>query len=133
MTRSADVIIVGGGVVGSATAYYLRKQGFTGSILLLERDTTYTFAATGRSAGGIRMQFSRPENIRLSQFGLKPRPSADAPDSPLMYYISMRMPDRGGAPGGTPELYFTDPDGLVMQIQDVSYCGGAGVMGNVCG
>jgi len=35
----------------------------------------------------------------------------------------MRMPDRGGAPGGTPELYFTDPDGLVMKLQDTSYCG----------
>ena len=42
------------------------------------------------------------------------------------------MPDRGGAPEGTPELYFTDPDGLVMQLQDPSYCGGAGYLGNVC-
>jgi hypothetical protein len=42
------------------------------------------------------------------------------------------MPNRGGAEGGTPELYFTDPDGLAIQIQDVKYCGGAGVLGEVC-
>ena len=34
--------------------------------------------------------------------------------------------------GGTPELYFTDPDGLLIQLQDVTYCGGAGFLGNVC-
>ena len=32
----------------------------------------------------------------------------------LRHYVTMRMPDRGGAPGGTAELYFTDPDGLLM-------------------
>jgi catechol 2,3-dioxygenase-like lactoylglutathione lyase family enzyme len=52
--------------------------------------------------------------------------------SPLVTYISLRMPNRGGAEGGTPELYFTDPDGLAIQIQDVKYCGGAGVLGEVC-
>ena len=39
-----------------------------------------------------------------------------------MHWISMRMPNRGGAEGGTPELYF-DPDGLRIQLQDRSYCG----------
>jgi hypothetical protein len=47
-------------------------------------------------------------------------------------YVTMRMENRGGAPGGTPELYFTDPDGLLMQLQDSSYCGGSGFLGNVC-
>jgi hypothetical protein len=42
------------------------------------------------------------------------------------------MPNRGGAEGGTPELYFTDPDGLAMQIQDVKYCGGGGLLGELC-
>jgi len=46
--------------------------------------------------------------------------------------VNTRMEDRGGAKGGTPELYFTDPDGIVMQLQDVSYCGGAGSLGEVC-
>ena len=44
----------------------------------------------------------------------------------------MRMENRGGAKEGTPEFYFTDPDGLVIQLQDVTYCGGGGVLGNVC-
>ena len=42
------------------------------------------------------------------------------------------MEDRRGAKGRTPELYFTDPDGIVMQLQDVRYCGGAGYLGEVC-
>jgi catechol 2,3-dioxygenase-like lactoylglutathione lyase family enzyme len=52
--------------------------------------------------------------------------------SPLVTYISLRMPNRGGAEGGTPELYFTDPDGLAIQIQDVKYCGGGGFLGELC-
>jgi len=51
---------------------------------------------------------------------------------PLSHYVSLRMPPRGGAQGGTPELYFTDPDGLRIQLQDVSYCGGGGYLGNEC-
>jgi FAD-dependent oxidoreductase domain-containing protein 1 len=66
-----DVAIVGGGVVGSATAYYLRKHGFSGSVAIVEKDTTYQFGCTGRSLGGLRQQFSTPENIELSKFGLK--------------------------------------------------------------
>jgi catechol 2,3-dioxygenase-like lactoylglutathione lyase family enzyme len=52
--------------------------------------------------------------------------------TPLVTYISLRMPNRGGAEGGTPELYFTDPDGLAIQIQDVKYCGGGGFLGELC-
>jgi FAD-dependent oxidoreductase domain-containing protein 1 len=68
---SYDVLIIGGGVVGSASAYYLKKHGFSGSVAIIEKDTTYQFGCTGRSAGGIRQQFSTPENIALSMFGLK--------------------------------------------------------------
>src|SRR5262245_9567781 len=52
--------------------------------------------------------------------------------TPLVTYISLRMPNRGGAEGGTPELYFTDPDGLAIQIQDTKYCGGGGLLGELC-
>ena len=55
------------------------------------------------------------------------------PSSPLVWYISQRMENRGGARGtGTPELYFTDPDNIAIQIQDVKYCGGGGFLGDVC-
>ncbi|HTN98017.1 MAG TPA: FAD-binding oxidoreductase [Nordella sp.] len=68
--KTYDVVIVGGGIVGSSAAYFLKKQGFTGSIALIERDTSYAQCCTARSCGGIRQQFSTPENIQLSRFGL---------------------------------------------------------------
>lgn len=69
---SADVVIVGGGIVGSATAYFLCSDAaFHGRrIVLIERDPSYREASTSRSAGGVRQQFSTPENIQLSQFTL---------------------------------------------------------------
>lgn len=69
----------------------------------------------------------------LNDYGLKPRGDGGGDPPPLVYYVSMRMPERGGAPGGTPELYFTDPDGLIIQLQDPRYCGGGGRLGEVCG
>ena len=68
---------------------------------------------------------------RLIDYGLRPRENPRE-TAPLMHWISMRMPNRGGAEGGTPELYFTDPDGLRIQLQDRSYCGGTGYLGDIC-
>ena len=68
----------------------------------------------------------------LESYGIKPRDNQTGPVGPMRHYISMRMENRGGAAEGTPELYFTDPDGILVQIQDASYCGGSGVLGNVC-
>ena len=69
----------------------------------------------------------------LAGFGIQPGGGGGDPVGPLTSYISMRMADRGGAPQGTPELYFTDPDGLRIQLQDTTYCGGGGVFGAICG
>ncbi|MEQ1612630.1 MAG: FAD-dependent oxidoreductase, partial [Hyphomicrobiaceae bacterium] len=68
----ADVVIVGGGAVGSATAYYLSMMGkfAPGRIIIVERDTSYAECSTARSAGGIRAQFSTPQNIALSKVTL---------------------------------------------------------------
>jgi len=67
----------------------------------------------------------------LESYGIRPRPTG-APTQAMQWYISMRMENRGGAKEGTPELYFTDPDNIPIQLQDVSYCGGGGYLGNVC-
>ena len=76
----------------------------------------------------------KPDEVvkSLESYGLRPREAATGPVGPMRHYISLRMENRGGAKEGTPELYFTDPDGLLMQLQDSSYCGGSGFLGNVC-
>jgi len=65
----------------------------------------------------------------LEAHGVTPR---NGGPGPLEHWISLRMPNRGGAPEGTPELYFSDPDGLSIQLQDPTYCGGGGYLGDVC-
>jgi sarcosine oxidase subunit beta len=62
---TADVVIIGGGIMGASTAYHLARQGHT-NVVILEKDLLAQ-ASTGLSAGGIRQQFSHPANIRLSQ------------------------------------------------------------------
>jgi FAD-dependent oxidoreductase domain-containing protein 1 len=70
MPERADIIIVGGGIVGSSIAYHLACTGAAGEILVVERDPTYEFAATPRSNGGIRRLFSRSQNIEMASHGL---------------------------------------------------------------
>jgi glycine/D-amino acid oxidase-like deaminating enzyme len=65
-----DVVIVGGAIMGSSTAWWLTQdKGFTGRVLVVERDPTYEKAATTLSFSCIRQQFSTELNIRISQFG----------------------------------------------------------------
>src|SRR5256885_4241013 len=65
---SADVVIVGGGVIGASIAYHLSLRG-AGRIVVLERDRLGA-GSTGKNAGGIRLQFSTEVNVRLSQRAL---------------------------------------------------------------
>jgi sarcosine oxidase subunit beta len=65
MTETADVVVVGGGVVGASAAYHLAAGG-AGRVLLLEREDALGTGSTGACAGGFRHQFSSEVNIRLS-------------------------------------------------------------------
>ena len=70
MEERYDVIVIGGGVSGCSTAFFLASNpGFDGRILVVERDPTYQDAPSARATGGIRQQFSTPENVRVGLFG----------------------------------------------------------------
>jgi glycine/D-amino acid oxidase-like deaminating enzyme len=64
-----DVVIIGGGIMGSSTAWFLTSLGFPGRVLVVERDPTYAQAATTLSNSCIRQQFSQVLNVQISQFG----------------------------------------------------------------
>jgi FAD-dependent oxidoreductase domain-containing protein 1 len=66
--KNHDVIIIGGGIMGSATAYYLSKKDPTLKVTVIERDPTYARASTTLSMSNVRIQFSLKENIQISQY-----------------------------------------------------------------
>jgi FAD-dependent oxidoreductase domain-containing protein 1 len=65
-----DVAIIGGGAIGMAAAYFLRRHPRACSVAVIERDKAYRLASTPRASGGVRRLFSLPENIALSNFGI---------------------------------------------------------------
>jgi sarcosine oxidase subunit beta len=69
LPETADVVIIGGGVMGASTAYHLASRGVK-NVLLLEKNQYFGQGATGRCAGGVRYQFSTDINIRLSLISL---------------------------------------------------------------
>ena len=64
---SDAVVVIGGGVMGSALAYWLTRLEPSLSVTVVERDPTYQHASSALSAASIRQQFSTPVNIRVSQ------------------------------------------------------------------
>ena len=68
----ADVVIVGGAIIGSSVATFLAgRPDFDGRIVVVERDTTFRTSSTTLSAASIRLQFSTPLNVQISQFGVE--------------------------------------------------------------
>jgi FAD-dependent oxidoreductase domain-containing protein 1 len=67
MAGSADVVIVGGSVVGSSIAWNLKHDGFTGRIVVIERDPTYARASAFLAMGGIRQQFCTAVTVQMVQ------------------------------------------------------------------
>jgi sarcosine oxidase, subunit beta len=66
---TADVVIVGGGIVGSSIAYHLTAAGCS-NVLVIERETQQGKGSTGKSMGGVRAQFSTPVNIQMSLYAI---------------------------------------------------------------
>ena len=64
-----DVVVVGGGIIGASTAYFLSKEGR--KVKVIERDPAYKKASFPLSLGGFRRQFFQKENIYLGKFALE--------------------------------------------------------------
>ncbi len=67
----AQIVVIGGGAIGSAIACFLTQHGDPFDVTVLERDSTYGEASSARSASSIRQQFSTAVNIRMSQYGIE--------------------------------------------------------------
>src|SRR3984957_9194003 len=67
--QTADVVLIGGGIVASSIAYHLVNAGRK-DILVLERETAQGRGSTGKSMGGVRAQFSTPVNIQMSLYSI---------------------------------------------------------------
>jgi len=69
VTKAAEVVIVGGGIVGSSIAYHLTDQGCS-NVLVLEREAHQGLGSTGKSMGGVRAQFATKVNIQMSLYSI---------------------------------------------------------------
>ena len=69
MTDSADVVIIGGGIVGSSVAFHLTEAGCT-NVLIIDREQQQGMGSTAKSMGGVRAQFATPVNIKMSLYSI---------------------------------------------------------------
>ncbi len=104
MTAKADIVIVGGGVIGSAIAYFLAAEpAFKGRVAVIERDPTYATASTPRATGGIRQQFSTSENVSIGLYGAQ---------------FFRELPDRLAVDGERPDIGFKEHGYLLLAPED---------------
>jgi glycine/D-amino acid oxidase-like deaminating enzyme len=66
----SDIVVIGGGAIGAAVAYFVRLRDPSTQVLVVERDPSYGLASTLRASGGVRRLFSLPENIELSKYSI---------------------------------------------------------------
>lgn len=67
--QTAEVVIIGGGIVGSSIAWHLTEAGCK-NVLVIERESTQGKGSTGKSMGGVRAQFATPINIQMSLYSI---------------------------------------------------------------
>ncbi|MBZ9841509.1 NAD(P)/FAD-dependent oxidoreductase [Mesorhizobium sp. CA5] len=104
-----DIVIVGGAVIGSSTAYWLSQAlGSGASILVVERDSSYEFSSTALSTSAIRQQYSNPINVKISQFGIEIIRGFQERMAP--FYTNEPAPDLGLKEHGY--LYCCSPEGV---------------------
>ncbi len=88
LPKSADIVVIGGGVMGASAAYHLASRGCR-NVVLLEKAPFLGAEATGKCAGGIRYQFSTEINVRLSLLSL---PMLERFEAELGQSIDLRWP-----------------------------------------
>jgi len=89
--KTYDIIIIGGGIMGSATAYYLTKKDPSLKVAVIERDPTYARASTTLSMSNVRIQFSLKENIQISRYAFE---------------VLDRFEDEMAVDGNEPKIYY---------------------------
>ena len=108
--KPAEIVIIGGGVMGASTAYHLAARDQK-DVLLLEKEQFFGQGATGRCAGGIRYQFGTEVNVRLSIESLPMLERfAEIVQAAMEFVVALRAPkrqpgDKGGqlVASGTPQ------------------------------
>ena len=108
---SYDVVIIGGAIMGSSTAWFLTDNAdFNGSVLVVERDPSYEFSSTAHTNSCMRQQFSAPLNVRISQF------AADFVKNLRDYIGDERVPDQTIQNYGY--MYLADNEPLAATLRE---------------
>ena len=81
MAETAEVVIIGGGIVGSSVAYHLAESGCP-NVLIIEREEKQGLGSTSKSLGGVRAQFATPINVQMSIYSID------------LFYVSKKSPGR---------------------------------------
>src|SRR5438034_7184934 len=95
-----DVVVIGGGVIGSATAWHLLAEAPGLAVAVIEPDPAYAGAAASAASGGVRQLFSRPENVLMSRYTHEVINSWNDWSPPGASAEAGEVPDLGWHPNG---------------------------------